>query len=182
MITASTGVPGGTNHIWPKLRVSTKRSSAPSEFQRRTRVWRQGSWGCSSQRNWPVMRRCTPQWPASLAPSPPGRLRLAIRYLPRRCQPSRRLPSRAWQKAAGSGGAAIARARSTSTRAISKPRVWRSRPRRTVSTSGSSGKVGEPAGVQVAMAKPQSVWDRGWGWAGRKPALCQGNGPGRIRP
>ena len=135
VITDSSGSPGGTHHISPKLRRSTKRSSWPWGFQNRTRVWLQGSFGLSIQRNCPVIRRCTPQWPASA----PDRVRRAIKYLPRRIHCSTLQPSRAEQNCSGTGGEAMARARKTSTRSIVKPWVWRSRPRRTVSTSGSSG-------------------------------------------
>ena len=181
MITVSNGSPGGTHHISPKLRVSTKRSSWPSRFQNRTRVWRQGSWWLTIQRNWPVMRRCTPQWPASS----PSRSSVAIRYLPRRCQAVTVQPSRALQNSSGSGGAAMARARSTSTWAIWKPTTWRSRPRRTVSTSGSSG---------TAVSRAQGwagAWERRWQpVTARSPTCCQAGDQklspagarGRIRP
>ena len=109
-------------------------------------MWLQGSLGCSSQRNWPVMRRCTPQWPAGS----PCCSSSAIRYLPRRCQWPTRQPWRATQNSSGSGGQATARARSTSIRSMLKSWSCRSRPRRTVSTSGSSGTDGRSSGAQAA--------------------------------
>ena len=132
VITSSIGWPGGTHHISPKLRTSTKRNSCSFEFQKRTRVCLHGSEGCSCHWNWPVMRRCTPQ-------TPPSGSRAAIRYFPLRCHCPTVIPQRPATNSSGPPGLAMALGLQTSTCAILKSTRRSASPRRTVSTSGSSG-------------------------------------------
>src|SRR6478609_6968973 len=117
----------------PKVRWSTKRSSVPpsanlSRARRCTESAISGSW----TRSWPLM----PRWPIIERPSPSG----THRYLPRRCGSPRVRPrSSAVNSSAPPAWRRTARGCSTWTSATVRPAAQRARPRRTTSTSGSSG-------------------------------------------
>src|SRR5512139_2348459 len=117
----------------PNVRWSTKRSSGPSSAKRNRacRCFSSGAAG-SSTSSWPLIPRCR------IRPSESPRS--SQRYLPRRRTASTRRPA---SRSARSWGPATwrraTRAPRSSTSATVRPSTWSARPRRTTSTSGSSG-------------------------------------------
>src|SRR6478609_9501658 len=117
----------------PKVRWSTNRSSGPPSAKRNRacRCFSSGA-AASSTSSWPLI----PRWRIRPSPSP----RSSQRYLPRRRTASTRRPARrsvrswgppTWRRAT--------RSPRSSTSATVRPSTWSARPRRTTSTSGSSG-------------------------------------------
>ena len=137
--------PSRTKAMWPNVRWSVKRRSGPPSVKvNQIRTCGETGRPGSPSSSWPLM----PRW-ASRASSPTD----SHRYLPRR----RALPKpRPASAAANSSGPArclrTARGCSTCTVSMVRPVTCRSRPRRTVSTSGSSGSV-----FSLASGAPQGA-------------------------
>src|SRR5699024_8207122 len=142
----------GLVHNPPKRRWSTRSRRAPSSRWRERRRWRSGSEAGPSEaadgaaagapgvanRSWPLI----PRWPISASPvsAPSGSASRHHRNLPRRATAVRALPSSAARnRSAPPAWRRMMRASSSSTSVIVRPRVRGARPRRTTSTSGSSG-------------------------------------------
>src|SRR5215470_16667021 len=124
--------PSRTTHIWPNVRWSVKRRSGPPSLNvKRILTCGESGWSGSVMSSCPLIPRC-----ASRASSPTD----SHRYLPRRRALSRVRPSRPDSNSAGPAGC-LRTARGCRTRTVSTvlPTTCSSRPRRTVSTSGSSG-------------------------------------------
>src|SRR5271169_5166282 len=124
--------PSGTKHIWPNVRWSVKRRSGPeSENVNQIRTCGDRGRSGSPTSSCPLIPRC-----ASRASSPTD----SHRYLPRRLAVSRLRPvSAASKSAAPARWRRTERGCRTRTVSMARPETWCSRPRRTVSTSGSSG-------------------------------------------
>src|SRR5580700_10636999 len=124
--------PSGTKHMWPNVRWSVKRRSGPESLKvNRIRTCGDRGRSGSPTSSWPLMPRC-----ASRASSPTD----SHRYLPRRLTVSRLRPvSAASKSAAPARWRRTERGCRTRTVSMARPEMWCSRPRRTVSTSGSSG-------------------------------------------
>src|SRR5699024_3560182 len=159
----------GLVHSPPNRRWSTRSTRAPSSRWRERRRWRSGSEAGPSEgtdsaggtpgvtavpsgvvrRSWPLM----PRWPMSASPvsAPSGSARRHHRNFPRRAtavsvEPSiaarRRSAPPAWRR--------MIRASSSSSPVTVRPTVRGSRPRRTTSTSGSSGMRSAPRDQRLA--------------------------------
>src|SRR4051794_17098801 len=137
---AGSAAPAGENDRPPNIRWSTNlRSTGPScpvaPSRNRTRRCRSAgaSAGCTS--SWPLMPRC----PRRASPESSG----SQRYLPRRRAAVKTRPvSRAAKSSAPGRCRRTGRGCSTSTDSIVRSSTCASRPRRTTSTSGSSGTGG----------------------------------------
>src|SRR3954451_3778728 len=158
----------------PKVRWSTKRSSWSSS-RMRTRRWVSSGASGGRTSSWPLMPRwasraspaacspsvpCVPSMPSAPAgpdvpavPSvPPPASSGTHRYLPRRWATPRRRPTRRARKSAAPGPCRrTARGWRTSTSAMRRPVTHASRPRRTTSTSGSSGTSARGLGLAAAV-------------------------------
>src|SRR5579875_122964 len=124
----------GATKSSPKVRGSTKRSSLASSRPSTTWVCATRGAPGGTRSSWPLMRR----WHTSASAGPRPGARSTRRNLPRRRAATRRRPTSAARNA-GASWRRTERAPSTSTATTRRPSTARSRPRRTVSTSGSSG-------------------------------------------
>src|SRR5581483_1895241 len=132
---ASAATGDGATNSSPKVRGSTKRSWRPSASERTAWVWRATGHSGTVRSSWPDIRR----WMTSVsAPSSRGRRRnFPIRPAAPRRAPRRRATS------SPAGWRRTVRAPVTTAAVTSRPATSRSSPRRTTSTSGSSGIVVE---------------------------------------
>src|SRR5690606_28606422 len=132
-ISGGSTAPPGENAIAPNVRWSTNRSwGPPSSKVSRTRRWVSSGAPGGRSSSWPDMPRCTTR----ASPVSSG----SHRNLPRRRAPVTVRPgSAAAKSAAPARWRRTARGWRTSTAASRRPTTHFSRPRRTVSTSGSSG-------------------------------------------
>src|SRR5215207_2413181 len=169
MCATGSGSPAGsvsTSASPPNVRWSTKRSSGPpSVNDRRTRRCTSSGEPGGRTRSCPLM----PRWastasPASLPSVPPlpplpGTASSGSqRYLPRRCAPASVRPvRRAAKSAEPAAWRRTARGWPTATAATVRPAAQRSSPRRTTSTSGSSGSASPLRAGAVGAAGPTSV-------------------------
>src|SRR4051794_8502967 len=132
-ISVGSSAPPSAKDRPPNIRWSTNRSSGPPSANRnRTRRWRSSaaSAGCTSI--WPLM----PRWPSRASPVSRG----SHRYLPRRRASENVRPvSRATKSSGPARCRRTGRGWSTSTAATGRWSTCASSPRRTTSTSGSSG-------------------------------------------
>src|SRR3954468_6259410 len=130
----------------PNVRWSTKRSSRPPSVNV-NRARRCASSGCDgfSTSSCPLIPRCATSAVPVAVPS--GSASGSHRYLPRRWAPANvRAGSAATKCAVPPRCGGTARGWETSTAATVRPATQRSRPRRTTSTSGSSGTPSAPGG------------------------------------
>src|SRR5579884_830292 len=126
---AATGA-GATNNS-PNVRGSTKRSSRPSDRDRMAWVWRAAGQDGAVSSSWPDIRK----WMTSVStPSSSG----TNRNLPIRPAGPSRAPRSRWTSSSA-GWRRTVRTPVTTTAVTSRPATSRSSPRRTTSTSGSSG-------------------------------------------
>src|SRR5690606_30967041 len=130
---SGSSAPPGDRLSPPNIRWSTnRRSGSPSVKTNRTRVFGGAGKDAESDRNWPLMPRCA----SSASPSVNG----SQRYLPRRRGSANVRPTSWAAKSAGPGRwRRTGRSCRTSTRAMVRSRTAAVSPRRTTSTSGSSG-------------------------------------------
>src|SRR6476619_3958364 len=151
-ISVGSSAPPSAKDRPPNIRWSTNRSSGPSSANRnRTRRCRSSaaSAGCTSI--WPLM----PRWPSRASPVSKG----SHRYLPRRrASVNVRPVSRATKSSGPARCRRTGRGCSTSTAATGRWSTCASRPRRTTSTSGSSGtptvdRGGRDGGVAVLVGE-----------------------------
>src|SRR6478672_279504 len=144
-ISGGSSAPPGETDSPPNIRWSTNRSSpAPCSVNRTRRCRSSGApTGCTS--SCPLI----PRWPRTASPLSSG----SQRYLPRRRAPRTVRPVvSAAKSAAPARWRRTGRGWSTSTRSMRRPTTCASRPRRTTSTSGSSGTEGSgSAGRDVAV-------------------------------
>src|SRR5579859_3040798 len=118
----------------PKRRASLKRTTVPSSSVSTTWSWRAAGNSAPPAVIRPDMPRCS-----SSNPSPSSSIRM---YLPRRCSAPIWAPSR--RRASAGGNGRRRSARFNCARTMVRPLIFSARPRRTVSTSGSSGMRGGP--------------------------------------
>src|SRR5579875_1246964 len=146
-IGAGTAPARGTHMRWPNVRWSVKRRSGPPSAKvNRARTCGDSGRPGSPTSIWPLMPRCAssacpPCWPGPAGASS----RASQRYLPLRSARWKRRPAIAAAKPGGPAGSRrTARGWSTRASATTRPTTKRSRPARTVSTSGSSGILAGP--------------------------------------
>src|SRR6478672_641400 len=123
--------------IPPKVRWSTKRSWGPSSWKSNVacRCFSRGA-SAGSTSSWPLM----PRWTMRPWRWPSGAVRTSQRYLPRRSAASMVLSVRRAARSTGPGRCRRAtRAPRKAAESMRRPTTWSARPRRTTSTSGSSG-------------------------------------------
>src|SRR6516164_6807805 len=173
-IGAGSSAPSGTTHMYPNVRWSVKRRSGPSSLKvNQIRTCEDRGRSGSPTSSCPLIPRC-----ASRASSPTD----SHRYLPRRRASSRLRPASAASKSAGPARCRrTARGCSTRTVSMARPVTWCSRPRRTVSTSGSSGTgLPLPRG-SLSVAVGTRIGQFGWPAGLRRGGFRADRVPGRRR-
>src|SRR3569623_350768 len=168
-ISAGSSAPPSDTARPPNIRWSTNRSSR-SPRSNRTRRWRASRLPGSLTRSCPLMPMC----PSSASPVSSG----SHRYFPRRWAASNGRPGSAvanpdgprWSRRTGRGC-------STATESTVRPTTWRSRPSRTVTTSGSTGTV-RVAWLRSAVGRLGDGLHHG---LGERVADAQGRGQLAVR-
>ena len=150
-ISCGTAAPAAETDSPPNVRWSTNRSCGPSSSKSMaTRRCGPGGVAASTTRSWPLMPRCA----SNASPESRGN----HKYLPRRFAATTRRPAKVAAKSAAPGRCRrIARGCRTSTALIRRPTTQRASPRRTVSTSGSSGTRRQSVSTVAPPSIPSAV-------------------------